>query len=202
MVMKAIDVRSHISDVLCQRKADLSLRLSVRRDLLILWLSIVAVTLVLGWLLLILSRQSAGLQIAHARQLSSTSCQALQRGAARARQQLLSANNESPDTIKHPLHDTRVAVLKGIAGAHDGSKLSNVELTLLSSVWLPGFFEFGDGHVVSSHHHVQRASQARRDPERISVFSDVFTAPLGVLLPQVALKPLVRLPSRGLCQAH
>ncbi|WP_246483593.1 sensor histidine kinase [Paenacidovorax monticola] len=54
--------------------------------------------LVLGWLLLILSRQSAGPQIAHARQLTSTSCQALQAGAAHARQQLLSANDDS-----HPM---------------------------------------------------------------------------------------------------
>ncbi|WP_224793879.1 MULTISPECIES: ATP-binding protein [Pseudomonas] len=77
-----------------QREFDLSLQSSVRRDLLILWLSIAAVALVLGWLLLILSRQGAGPQIAHARQLTSTSCQALQAGAARVRQQLPPADDQ------------------------------------------------------------------------------------------------------------
>ncbi|MGE8468122.1 MAG: hypothetical protein ACN6QE_18575, partial [Pseudomonas putida] len=77
-----------------QRKFDLSLQPPVRRDLLILWLSIAAVALVLGWLLLILSRQGAGPQIAYARQLTSTSCQALQAGAARVRQQRPSADNQ------------------------------------------------------------------------------------------------------------
>ncbi|AOZ10686.1 two-component sensor histidine kinase [Cupriavidus malaysiensis] len=60
---------------------------------MILWLSIAAAALVLGWLLLLLSRQGAGPQIAHARQLTSTSCQALQAGAARVRQQLPSAGD-------------------------------------------------------------------------------------------------------------
>jgi signal transduction histidine kinase len=95
----AISARpQHSSSASYQRKSDLSLQSSVRRDLLTLWLSIATVALVLGWLLLLLSRQSAGPQIAHARQLASTSCQALQAGAARARQQLLSANEES-----HPM---------------------------------------------------------------------------------------------------
>ncbi|MEN5214973.1 ATP-binding protein [Pseudomonas pudica] len=77
-----------------QRKPDLSLQPSVRRDLLILWLSIAAVALVLGWLLLVISRQGAGPQIAQARQLTSTSCQALQAGAARVREQLPSAADQ------------------------------------------------------------------------------------------------------------
>lgn len=70
------------------RRLDLSPQPSVQRHLLILWLSITVVAFVLGWLLLMLSRQGAGPQIAHARQLTSISCQALQAGAARAYQQL------------------------------------------------------------------------------------------------------------------
>jgi signal transduction histidine kinase len=62
---------------------------------LILWLSIAAVALVLGWLLLLIGRQSAGPQIARARQLTSTSCQALQAGAARMRQQFPPADGRS-----------------------------------------------------------------------------------------------------------
>lgn len=58
----------------------LSLPAPVRRDLLILWLCIAVVALLLGWLLLTLSRQSAGPQIAHAQRLTSTSCSALQAG--------------------------------------------------------------------------------------------------------------------------
>ncbi|WGV18628.1 ATP-binding protein [Pseudomonas putida] len=77
-----------------QRKPALSLQPSVRRDLLILWLSIAAVALVLAWLLLIIGRQGAGPQIAQARQLTSTSCQALQAGAARVGQQLPSAQDQ------------------------------------------------------------------------------------------------------------
>lgn len=49
----------------------------------------------LGWLLLIVSRQGAGSQIARARGLTSISCQALQAGAVRALQQLSSADGES-----------------------------------------------------------------------------------------------------------
>lgn len=71
-----------------RRNPDLTLQSSVRRDLLILWLSIAAVALVLGWLLLILSRQGAGAQIARARGLASIGCQTLQAGAVRALQQL------------------------------------------------------------------------------------------------------------------
>lgn len=58
---------------------------SVRRDLLILWLSITAVALVLVWLLLVLTRQGAGPQLARARHQASVSCEALQAGAARMR---------------------------------------------------------------------------------------------------------------------
>lgn len=47
----------------------------------------------LGWLLLLLSRQGAGPQIARARQLTSISCQTLQAGAARVRQQLPSEDD-------------------------------------------------------------------------------------------------------------
>lgn len=61
----------------------LSLPAPVRRDLLILWLCIAVVALLLGWLLLTLSRQSAGPQIAHAQRLTSTSCRALQTGTQR-----------------------------------------------------------------------------------------------------------------------
>ncbi len=58
---------------------------SVRRDLLILWLSVTAVALVLVWLLLVLTRQGAGPQIARARHHASAGCEALQEGTARMR---------------------------------------------------------------------------------------------------------------------
>ncbi|WKL15871.1 ATP-binding protein [Comamonas testosteroni] len=48
---------------------------------------IAAVALVLGWLLLTLSRQGSGPQIAHAQRLTSTSCRALQAGAEHLSQQ-------------------------------------------------------------------------------------------------------------------
>lgn len=81
-----------------KRKPGLSLEPVVRRDLLILWLSISAAALVLGGLLLLLSRQGAGRQIAHARQVTATSCQALQAGTARLYRQP-SATAGAPDVL-------------------------------------------------------------------------------------------------------
>jgi len=81
-----------------KRKPGLSLEPVVRRDLLILWLSISAAALVLGGLLLLLSRQGAGRQIAHARQVTATSCQALQAGTARLYRQP-SATADAPDVL-------------------------------------------------------------------------------------------------------
>lgn len=61
----------------------LPLQKYVRRDLLILWLVIAVVALVLVWLLLVLGRQGAGVQVSRARHVAAVSCEALQAGAAR-----------------------------------------------------------------------------------------------------------------------
>lgn len=56
---------------------------SLKRDLLILWLAIAAVSLVLAALLLVLIRQGAGPQIARATHQAAVSCEALRAGAER-----------------------------------------------------------------------------------------------------------------------
>ncbi|WP_408159327.1 sensor histidine kinase [Herbaspirillum lusitanum] len=56
----------------------------IKRDLLILWISIAVVALVLMWLMLQLSLQGSGSQIAQARARASISCEALRAGAQRA----------------------------------------------------------------------------------------------------------------------
>ncbi|MCK6395246.1 HAMP domain-containing sensor histidine kinase [Zoogloea sp.] len=55
----------------------------MKRDLLILWLAIAAVSLVLAALLLVLIRQGAGPQIARATHQAAVSCEALRAGAER-----------------------------------------------------------------------------------------------------------------------
>lgn len=103
-----------------QRNIDLSLQSSVRRDLLILWLSIAVVALVLVWLLLLLSRQGAGPQIAQARQLVSTSCQTLQAGAARIRQQLPSVDDQSHHMTSAAAHAVLDLALRDQPGMEGG----------------------------------------------------------------------------------
>ncbi|WP_419342935.1 sensor histidine kinase [Achromobacter sp. PD1] len=61
----------------------LSPQKSIRRDLAILWFWIVIVSLVLAGLLVVLIRQSAGPQIARARDLAAVSCETLRAGATR-----------------------------------------------------------------------------------------------------------------------
>lgn len=65
------------------RRDLLNLRASLRRDVLILWLAITAVSLVLAALLLVLIRQGAGPQIVRATHQASVSCEALRAGAER-----------------------------------------------------------------------------------------------------------------------
>lgn len=79
----------------------LSLQKSIRKDLLILWLSISTVSLVLVALLLVLIRQSAGPQIARARNHASISCEALRAGAERLPAALPQATGvrPSPETL-------------------------------------------------------------------------------------------------------
>nr|WP_313657239.1 ATP-binding protein [Achromobacter ruhlandii] len=66
-----------------RRSAILSPQKSIRRDLAILWFWIAIVALVLAGLLVALSRQGAGSQVARARDLAAVSCEALRAGAAR-----------------------------------------------------------------------------------------------------------------------
>lgn len=65
------------------RSITLTLQESIRKDLMILWLSIAAVALVLIALLFVLAHQSAGPQFARARSQASVSCQALRAGTGR-----------------------------------------------------------------------------------------------------------------------
>lgn len=63
----------------------------VRRDLLVLWAVIAAVSALLVWLLIELSRQGAASQIAEARLHAAASCQAMQHGVHLARLESASA---------------------------------------------------------------------------------------------------------------
>lgn len=65
------------------RSTILSPQKSIRRDLAILWFWITIVALVLGGLLMLLVRQSAGPQIERARDLVAVSCEALRAGSGR-----------------------------------------------------------------------------------------------------------------------
>ena len=55
---------------------------TLRRDLRILWIVIAAVSALLVWLLIELSRQGAAAQIEQARMQAALGCQGLQHGAA------------------------------------------------------------------------------------------------------------------------
>ncbi|HEY0907542.1 MAG TPA: ATP-binding protein, partial [Methylophilus sp.] len=67
----------------------------VRRDLLMLWALIAAVSSLLVWLLIELSRQGAASQIAEARLHAAASCQVMQHGAHQAKLQLPPATGAS-----------------------------------------------------------------------------------------------------------
>lgn len=74
---------------------------SIQKDLLILWLAIATVSLILAALLFVLIHQSAGPQIARARNLASVSCEALRAGAERLPAALSPAPGvrPSPETL-------------------------------------------------------------------------------------------------------
>lgn len=120
----------------------LSLPAPVRRDLLILWVCIAVVALVLGWLLLTLSRQGAGPQIEHAQRLTSTSCRALQAGAEHLRKQ-------SPDNS----HNVAPAVAQAV-----------LDLALRDRPGMEGGFWRADAGVVAYAFPTYDGTGIKRDP--------------------------------------
>ncbi|EWS61753.1 hypothetical protein Y694_00539 [Methylibium sp. T29-B] len=86
----------------CTRRTTLTLQDSIRKDLLVLWLSIAAVAMVLVALLILLVQQSAGPQLARARGQASVSCEALRAGAARLHMGAPGDSSVSPSSQKLP----------------------------------------------------------------------------------------------------
>jgi two-component system sensor histidine kinase HydH len=71
----------------------LLLQKTIKRDLLVLWISIAAVSVLLTWLMLQLSRQGAAAQIDDARQQAAISCETIRAGAGRTRTATAAANS-------------------------------------------------------------------------------------------------------------
>ncbi len=69
------------------------LQKTIKRDLLVLWISIAAVSVLLTWLMLQLSRQGAAAQIEDARQQAAISCETIRVGAGRTRTATAAANS-------------------------------------------------------------------------------------------------------------
>lgn len=153
-----------------QRKLDLSLQPSIRRDLMILWLSIAAVALVLGWLLLMLSSQSAGPQIAHARRLSSTSCQELQAGAVRVRQQLPSADDRHQSIAPAAAQAVLDLVLRDQPGMEGGFWRADVGVVAYA---FPTYDGTGIKRDVPSAELERIASTAQRAQDSAGLVTDV-----------------------------
>ena len=69
------------------------LQKTIKRDLLVLWISIAAVSVLLTWLMLQLSRQGAAAQIDDAKQQAAISCETIRIGAGRTRTATSAANS-------------------------------------------------------------------------------------------------------------